>query len=102
MLLVNQLEPLGTESNMELWRIPSETLSSYEMAALELARFERLEDGSWYAEIPGFAGVWANGDTEDACRDELQEVLKEWLALKLRDGDDDIPVMAGIDRDVQS
>jgi hypothetical protein len=23
--------------------------------------------------------------------------LKEWLALKLRDGDDDIPVMAGID-----
>ena len=82
---------------MELWQIPAETLSRYEKTALELARFERLQDGSWYAEIPGFAGVWANGDTEDACREELREVLKEWLALKLRDGDDDIPVMDGID-----
>ncbi len=82
---------------MELWHIPSETLSRYEKAAMEGARFDRLKDGSWYAEIPGFNGVWANGDTEDACREELREVLKEWLALKLRDGDDDIPVMAGID-----
>ena len=85
---------------MELWQIPLETLSRYEKAALELARFDRLKDGSWYAEIPGFTGVWANSDTQDACREELREVLKEWLALKLRDGDDDIPVIAGIDRDV--
>jgi predicted RNase H-like HicB family nuclease len=82
---------------MELWHIPSETLSRYEKAVVEAARFDRLKDGSWYAEIPGFNGVWANGDTEDACREELREVLKEWLALKLRDGDDDIPVMAGND-----
>jgi predicted RNase H-like HicB family nuclease len=82
---------------MELWHIPSETLSRYEKAALKAARFDWGKDGSWYAEIPGFTGVWANGDTEDACREELREVLKEWLALKLRDGDDDIPIMAGID-----
>lgn len=82
---------------MELWDIPSETLSRYEKAAVEAARFDRLEDGSCYAEIPGFTGVWANGDSEDACREELREVLNEWLALKLRDGDEDIPVMAGID-----
>ncbi|MEE9154299.1 MAG: type II toxin-antitoxin system HicB family antitoxin [candidate division NC10 bacterium] len=82
---------------MELWQIPPETLSRYEKAALEAARFERLDDGSWYAQIPGFTGVWPNSDTQDTCRGELREVLKEWLALTLRDGDDDILVLAGID-----
>lgn len=82
---------------MDLWQIPPETLSRYEKAALETAHFERLEDGSWYAEIPGFPGVWANEKTQEACREQLGEVLKEWLALKLQDGDDDIPVVAGID-----
>ncbi|MCZ6479932.1 MAG: hypothetical protein O6929_05965 [candidate division NC10 bacterium] len=47
--------------------------------------------------MPGFTGVWANSDTQDACREELREVLKEWLALKLQDRDDVILVLAGID-----
>jgi predicted RNase H-like HicB family nuclease len=46
-----------------------------------------LEDGSWFAEIPGFEGVWANGATVEECRQELQEVLEEWLILKIRDKD---------------
>ncbi|MFQ5880962.1 MAG: type II toxin-antitoxin system HicB family antitoxin [Candidatus Methylomirabilales bacterium] len=82
---------------MELWQIPPEVLGRYEKAALEGARFERLEDGSWYGEILGFPGVWTNSNNQDACRDELREVLEEWLTLKLRDGDDDLPVVAGID-----
>lgn len=82
---------------MELWQIPPERLSRYEKAVLETAHFEQLEDGTWYAEIPGCPGVWANSDTQDACLDELREVFKEWLALKLQEGDDDIPVVDGID-----
>lgn len=36
---------------------------------------------------PGGPGVWANEATLDCCRQVLQEVLEEWLLLKLRDRD---------------
>lgn len=81
---------------MELWQIPPETLARYLKVALEKSQFERLEDGSWYGEIPGFQGVWANGASQEECRQVLGEVLLEWLALKLKDGDTDIPVVEGI------
>jgi predicted RNase H-like HicB family nuclease len=51
-----------------------------------------LEDGTWFVEIPGFEGVWANGNTVEDCRLELIEVLEEWLILKLKD-DDPVPVV---------
>lgn len=51
---------------------------------------------TWFAEIPDFPGVWANGATVEACRRELVEVLEEWLILKLRDRDP-IPVLDGIE-----
>ena len=50
-------------------------------------KVQRLEDGTWFAEIPGFKGVWANGDSIEECRKELIDVLEEWLVLKLRDKD---------------
>jgi predicted RNase H-like HicB family nuclease len=62
-------------------------LTEYISAALRKALYKMLEDGSWFAEIPGFEGVWANGATVEQCRQELQEVLEEWLILKIRDKD---------------
>ncbi len=35
---------------------------------------------------PVFRGVWANSDTLEGCRDELQEVLEDWLLIGLRLG----------------
>jgi predicted RNase H-like HicB family nuclease len=64
--------------------------------ALKQASYKRLEDESWFAEIPGFTGVWANAETVEATRDELYEVLQEWLLLKLKDGDL-LPIVNGID-----
>ena len=80
----------------KLWQIPAQTLTQYCKAALGPAHFERLDDGTWYAEIAGFPGVWANEPTQELCLQVLEEVLAEWLALKLEDADDDIPVLAGI------
>lgn len=71
-------------------------LSQYMSKALEKAEYKKLDDGTWFAEIPGFTGVWANAPTVEACRSELLEVLEEWLLLKLRDGDP-IPVIDGIE-----
>lgn len=71
-------------------------LSSYIAAALKKARYESLENGNVYAEIPELQGVWAEGRTVEECRNELIEVIEGWLFLKLHDGDP-IPVIEGID-----
>ncbi len=62
-------------------------LTDYINAAMRQAKYEILsDDGSFYAEIPGFQGVWANAKTLEECREELKEVLEEWIVLGLRLG----------------
>jgi len=63
--------------------------------AIEKAEYKKLEDSTWFAEIPGFQGVWANGKTAEECRKDLITVLEEWLILKLRD-QDPIPEIDGL------
>ena len=59
-------------------------LSNYVQAAMERAQYEILsDDGSFYGEIPGFQGVYANADTLEACRRELGEVLEEWILFRV-------------------
>jgi predicted RNase H-like HicB family nuclease len=76
-------------------------LVQYCTEALKQAIYKQLEDASWFAEIPGFQGVWANGETVEATREELFEVLQEWLVLKLKDGDV-LPIIKGINFNVQT
>ena len=59
-------------------------LSDYLHAALCRAMYEILpDDGSYYGEIPGFNGVYANADTLEECRKQLAEVLEEWILFRL-------------------
>ena len=59
-------------------------LTNYVRAAMRRARYEILpDDSSFYGEIPGFDGVWANADTLEGCREELEEVLEEWILLRV-------------------
>ena len=62
-------------------------LTEYIAKRLAQAKYEILGDGTYYGEIPALRGVWANADTLDECRRQLQEVLEEWVLLKVRDGD---------------
>ena len=62
-------------------------ITEYIYKQLKKARYELLEDKTYYGEIPGLRGVWANAKKLEDCRRELQEVLEGWLMLKLRDGD---------------
>ena len=56
----------------------------YVQAALRHARYEILQDdGSYYAEIPVCVGVYANASTLEQCREELQEVLEEWILFRV-------------------
>lgn len=59
-------------------------LTGYIKAAMRRAHYEILaDDGSFYGEIEGFQGVYANADSLEACRDELEEVLEEWILLRV-------------------
>jgi predicted RNase H-like HicB family nuclease len=59
-------------------------LQGYIRGALGRAHYEILEDdGGFYGEIPGFEGVYANADTLEVCREELEEVLEEWVLFRV-------------------
>ncbi len=60
-------------------------LTAYIARKLKLARYKLLKDGTFFGEIPGARGVWANAKDLEACRKELQEVLEEWVLLKVHD-----------------
>ena len=60
-------------------------LSDYIGKKLAQAKYKILKDGSYFGEIPGLKGVWANAGTLEDCRKQLQEVLEEWILLKVRD-----------------
>ena len=60
-------------------------LSEYIEKAMARARFERLEDGTYYAEIPGFPGLWASGQTPEECAQDLRGALEGWILLSVAD-----------------
>ena len=62
-------------------------LTNYISQKLAQARYKILEDGTYFGEIPGLKGVWASAKNLEDCRKELQEVLEDWLLLKIKTGD---------------
>ncbi len=60
-------------------------ISEYIIKKLKQARYKLLKDESYFGEIPGLKGVWANAKNLESCRTELREVLEDWLLLKVRD-----------------
>lgn len=63
---------------------------------MRLAAYEQMADGCWWGNIPGFKGLWADGPTQEQCRDELQSALEDWVVFSLRRGRA-VPVVEGID-----
>ena len=71
-------------------------LIEYIQAAVRHAEFERMEDGRFLGTIALCPGLWADGDTVEAARENLREVLEDWIIVKTR-FHDDLPVIDGID-----
>lgn len=62
-------------------------LTEYIRAAMRRATYEKLpEDRTYFGRVPGFQGVWADADSLEACRDELQEALEDWMLFRLSRG----------------
>jgi predicted RNase H-like HicB family nuclease len=62
---------------------------------MQQAKYEILADGTFYGEIPRCQGVYSNTITLETCREELQEVLEEWILLGLTLGHP-LPVIDGL------
>lgn len=54
-------------------------MAEYVYNAMSKARYQVLEDGSYYADVFLCPGVWATGDSVEECRDALRDVLFEWV-----------------------
>jgi predicted RNase H-like HicB family nuclease len=77
-------------------------IQEYIRAAMRNARYKLLDDDhSYFGEIPECQGVWANAETLEACRQELEEVLEDWLLIRLRK-DMPIPELNGITLEVHA
>lgn len=49
---------------------------------MQHAQYEIFEDDhTFYGSIPECPGVWANEPTLEACRDELESVLEDWIIV---------------------
>ncbi len=76
-------------------------LTAYINAAMRKAHYEILPDSEGYfGKIEGVQGVWANADTLEKCREELREVLEEWIILGVKKGHN-IPTIDGIDINIK-
>src|SRR5208282_3675123 len=70
--------------------------TAYIEAALELALYDKLEDGSFAGEIPKLKGVAAFGNSLREWEGELRPTPEDWI-LAGRRLEHKLPVLAGID-----
>lgn len=58
-------------------------LTDYIKAALSRASYEILEDKTFYGEIAGFQGLYANEKSLEECRNELEQALEDWILISV-------------------
>jgi len=77
--------------------LPDQLIDRYVASAMRRAWTERLDDGTWYAEVEILRGVLANGETEEETLKRLRKAIEGWVIYKIEDQDRDIPVLDSID-----
>src|SRR4051812_20670910 len=68
-------------------------VAEYARLAVREATLDRRDDGSWFAEIPRFEGVWASEASAKETLDALEEVVFDWAVLKIQHEDRDLPIV---------
>jgi predicted RNase H-like HicB family nuclease len=85
-LLLGFLHRVGGAARASNQTPQTVSLAEYIHKAMLHAAYELLPDGTFYGEIPGFQGVWANAATLEACVEELRSALEDWVLLCVGDG----------------
>ena len=72
-------------------------LQNYIQAAIRRAKYEFIpNEGYFYCEIPECRGVFVKANSIEEAREEIIEILEEWLFIRLRKNLD-IPIIDDID-----
>ncbi len=61
-------------------------IARYIDKALRRARYTEPDPGVYCATVPGLRGVLATAPTLEACRDQLAEVIEEWVLVRVSRG----------------
>ena len=68
--------------------------------ALRRARYRQVDRGTFCATVAGLRGVIATGPSLEACRDQLAEVVEEWVLVRVSRGLR-VPVLDGVTIEVK-
>jgi predicted RNase H-like HicB family nuclease len=71
------------------------TYFQYLETAMRHAEYEKIEDGEWFASIPGLAGLWATGPNVEETRKDLIEALDGWIEVSVKAGNR-VPDVGGV------
>ena len=74
-------------------------ITPYVDQALRRARYVQ-DDGVFCATVPGLRGVIATASTLEACRDQLVEVIEEWILVRVARGLS-VPAIGGLKVEVK-
>jgi len=55
----------------------------YIFEMMKLAKYEKLNDGTYYGSISRIKGIWVNETSKKKCEKALWEVSEEWVLLKV-------------------
>ncbi len=100
---MNVLELVPPEFAVQLLReaesfpqLPMQVIDKYADIAVRHANLKRIGGGQWFANIPGFQGVWASEESQARTLEVLKEVVVDWTLLKIQHKDNDLPVIEEI------
>ena len=76
---------LTSAASLLWYRVPWEAtvISRYVVEALHRAKYQLVDGNVYCATVPGLAGVISTGPTLESCRDQLAEVIEEWLLVRV-------------------
>ncbi len=75
-------------------------ITRYIDQALRRARYKLVDGGVYCATVPGLRGVIATGATLEDCRDQLAEVVEEWVLVRVARGLS-VPRLGGVTVEVR-
>lgn len=70
-------------------------ISAYLDKALRRAHYTQVDPGTYCATVPGLKGVIATAPTLEGCRNQLIEVIEEWLLVRVARGLQ-VPALGGV------
>jgi predicted RNase H-like HicB family nuclease len=98
---VLETDLLGPQQTLRRTKhLPEQLIQRYLREALKATDVKRLDDGHFFAEIPGFDGVWASAEDLGECGNQLRDALLDWIVLKIEHDHRDLPVVGDINLNV--